>query len=161
MASLAALALSACGGAGPGARGPGPTAGRRTYTNPPSWAPPPGYTHAVATGGGRLLFLSGQVPLDARGQLVGGADFEAQARQVFENIKTVLASAGASFDDVVKMTYLVVGLDAAKVKTLRAVRDVYLPAGRRPASTLFGVPALFRDDVLLEVEATAELPAGR
>ncbi len=160
--SLAALALPACGGAKGAAAPPrAPTMSQRTYTNPASWAPPPGYTHAVTTGGGRLVFVSGQVPLDAGGQLVGGADFEAQARQAFENLKTVLAAAGSSFDDVVKMTYLVVGLDEAKVKGLRAIRDGFLSKERRPASTLLGVPALFRADVLVEIEAVAELPPGR
>ncbi|HEU4537694.1 MAG TPA: RidA family protein, partial [Polyangiaceae bacterium] len=108
-----------------------------------------------------LLFVSGQVPLDAAGQLVGRGDFDAQARQVFENLKTVLAEAGASFDDVVKMTYLVVNLDQARVLSLRSIRDGFLPKELRPASTLLGVQALFRADVLVEIEAVAELPAGR
>ncbi len=73
----------------------------------------------------------------------------------------MLAEAGASFADVVKMTYLVVNLEPAKVLSLRSIRDGFLPKERRPASTLFGVQALFREDVLIEIEAVAELPAGR
>lgn len=134
----------------------------RTYTNPTSWPAPPGYSHAVTTGGGRLIFVSGQVPLDTAGQLVGGTDFDSQAKQVFENLKTVLAAAGASFDDVIKMTYFVVGLDANRVKSLRAIREgVFSSKERRPASSLLGVQALFREDVLVEIEVIAELPAGR
>jgi 2-iminobutanoate/2-iminopropanoate deaminase len=164
MASFASLALAGCAANAGGANtvwAGGQAVSQRTYTNPSSWAPPPGYTHAVATGGGRLLFVSGQVPLDAAGRLVGGADFDAQAKQVFENLKTVLAEAGASFADVVKMTYLVVNLDPAKVLSLRSIRDGFLPKEGRPASTLLGVQALFREDVLVEIEAVAELPAGR
>lgn len=158
MASLAALTFPACGAASGAPRTKGPTMSQRTYTNPSSWPAPPGYTHAVSTGGGRLVFVSGQVPVDAAGRLVGGADFEAQARQVFENLKVVLAAAGASFDDVVKMTYFVVGLDEAKVKALRTIRDGVLAKDRRPASSLLGVQALVREDVLVEIEAVAELP---
>jgi 2-iminobutanoate/2-iminopropanoate deaminase len=164
MVSFAPLALAACdgGAASGGARAGGQPMKERAYSNPSSWAPPPGYSHAVTTGGGRLVFLSGQVPLDAAGQLVGGADFEAQTRQVFDNLKAVLAAAGASFDDVIKMTYFVVGVDANKVKGIRAIREGYFSSKeRRPASSLLGVQALFREDVLIEIEAIAELPPGR
>jgi enamine deaminase RidA (YjgF/YER057c/UK114 family) len=133
----------------------------RTYVHPASWTPAPGYTPAVAAGGGRLLFVSGQVALDTAGQLVGGDDFSAQAQQAFDNLKTVLSAAGASFDDVVKFTYYIVDLDQAKVKAVRALRDVILPRERRPASTLIGVQALVDEGMLIEIEAIAELPPGR
>ena len=133
----------------------------RLYVNPPAWATPPGYTHAVGSRGGRLLFVSGQVPVDAAGKLVGGADFKAQARQAFDNLGTVLAASGASYADVVKLTYFVVGLDGERLLALREVRDAVLPPERRPASSLLGVAALFRPDVLVEIEAVAELPPSR
>lgn len=133
----------------------------RTYTNPPQWPLPPNYTHAVATSGGRLLFISGQVPLDATGQLVGGTDFEAQARQALDNLETVLTAAGASMDDVVKVTYFVVGLDSAKLTALRSVLETAYAKERRPAASLLGVQSLFREGVLIEIEAVAELPPAR
>jgi enamine deaminase RidA (YjgF/YER057c/UK114 family) len=131
---------------------------RRVHVNPPDWPAPPGYSHAVVTGGGRLVVVSGQVPVDASGALVGGADFAAQARQAFENLGTVLAAAGADFGDVVKLTYFVVGVSPERVVALRSLRDGHLGAGPRPASSLVGVAGLFRPDVLVEIEAIAELP---
>ena len=60
------------------------------------------YTDAVRAG--NLLFVSGVVPVDADGKLVGGDDVVAQARQVFEGMRTVLGAAGCTFADVVKVT---------------------------------------------------------
>jgi reactive intermediate/imine deaminase len=130
---------------------------KKRIIQPAAWPTPPGYSHAVATAR-PLIFVSGQVPLDPAGALVGGDDFEAQTAQVFENLKTVLGGVGAGFADVVKMTTFVVGLDADRLATVRRVRDRYL-AEPRPASSLVGVAALFRPDVLIEIEAIAELPA--
>jgi len=131
---------------------------KRRIIQPAAWPTPPGYSHAVATAR-TLIFVSGQVPLDPSGALVGGDDFEAQTAQVFENLRAVLAGVGGSFDDIVKLTYFVVGLDAARLASVRRVRDRFLGDGPRPASSLLGVAALFRPDVLVEIEAIAELPA--
>ncbi len=94
-----------------------------------------------------------QVPLDSTGRLVGGSDFRAQARQVFENLRSGLQAAGASFGDVVKLTYYV--LDAKQLPMLREVRDQYVNTAAPPASSLVEVRGRFRDDVLLEVDAIA------
>ncbi|HET9001325.1 MAG TPA: RidA family protein, partial [bacterium] len=78
-----------------------------------------GYSHAAKAGG--LVFLAGQVAQDAEGAVVGRGDVEAQAVQVFENLKAVLASAGATFDDVVKMTTYTTSLAyRAKIAEVRA-----------------------------------------
>lgn len=130
----------------------------RTAIHPAGWPPPAGYSQAIATRGGRLLVISGQVPLDAAGNLVGGTDFQAQARQAFANLGRVLAAAGASYGDVVKLTYFVVGLDHDRLLAVRTARDEVLPHGDPPASSLLGVTALFRPDVMIEIEAIAELP---
>src|SRR3954452_6669695 len=50
-----------------------------------------------------IVFVSGQAPISPDGELVGDGDFEAQTRQVFENLQTVLADAGASLDGIVKI----------------------------------------------------------
>lgn len=123
----------------------------RQFINP--GPKPPGYSHAVAVSGGRTVYISGQIALNAAGSVVGVGDFKAQARQVFENLKTLLAASQASFADVVKINYYVVGLDAERLRMIREIRDEYLPADNRPASTLVGVQALVRPDLLLEVEA--------
>lgn len=121
---------------------------------PDGVAPGTGYTHVV-TGTGRLVAVSGQVALDERGEVVGEGDPAAQARQVFENLRRCLAAAGAGFEDVVKLTYFIT--DVAYLPAVRAVRDAYIDAERLPASTAVQVAALFRPELVLEVEALALL----
>ena len=118
------------------------------------------FTHVVRAG--RLVFVSGCVASDENGKTVGGTDIVAQTRQVHENIKRCLAAAGATFADVCKVTVFLRNVaDREKVNT---VRKEYFGA-HRPASTLVEISRLVRDDLLIEIEATAVLPddgkAGR
>jgi enamine deaminase RidA (YjgF/YER057c/UK114 family) len=113
-----------------------------------------GYSQVV-TGEGRLVVVSGQVAQDEDGQLVGPGDPEAQARQVFENLRRCLAEAGAGFADVVKLGIFV--LDIAYLPALRAARDEVIDTTRPPASTAVQVAGLFAPGYLLEVEAWALL----
>lgn len=124
------------------------------FVNPPTLSTPRGYSHVVEVpAGSRMLYLAGQVALDSTGGLVGAGDFRAQTVQVFENLRRALAAGGATFRDVVRLNYYVV--DASQLTALREVRDRYINTAAPPASTLLEVRRLFRDDVLLEVEATA------
>jgi len=123
-----------------------------TFTNPATVATPGGYTHLVEARGGRTLYLAGQVALDRERNVVGVGDFRAQAVQVFENLRAVLAAGGATFDDVVKMTMYVT--EMSELDALRAVRVEYL-GDARPANTLVQVVRLARPEFLLEVEAIA------
>jgi enamine deaminase RidA (YjgF/YER057c/UK114 family) len=124
------------------------------FLNPGSLPPSRGYTQVVEVPPGyRLVYLSGQVPLDSSGARQGGTDFRSQAEQVFENLRAGLAAVGADFDDVVKLNFYV--LDVRNLPALREVRDRYVNVAAPPASTLVQVSGLFRDDVLLEVEAIA------
>jgi reactive intermediate/imine deaminase len=116
---------------------------------------PNGYSHVVVAPADRIVFVSGQVPLDADGTLVGAGDAAAQARQVFENLSTALEAAGASWSNVVKLNFFV--RDVREMPAVRTIRDQYVDAGRAPASTLVEVSRLFRDDVLVEVDAVAVL----
>ena len=112
------------------------------------------YTQVVdVPPGHRLVYLSGQVPLDSTGALRGGSDFRSQAKQVFENLRSGLAAVGADFNNVVKLNFYVT--DVRNLPALREVRDRYVNVAAPPASTLVQVSGLFRDDVLLEVEAIA------
>jgi enamine deaminase RidA (YjgF/YER057c/UK114 family) len=79
------------------------------YVRPDGLPPVNGYSHAVAFTG-RMVVVSGQVPLDAQGRLVGQDDPAAQGRQVFENLRTALAAAGASMSQVVKLTVFLTDL---------------------------------------------------
>jgi enamine deaminase RidA (YjgF/YER057c/UK114 family) len=126
------------------------------HTNPPALSAPTGYTHVVVASGGRTVYISGQVALNERGEVVGDGDLEAQLRQVYENLKAALAAAGATFADVVKQTTYVVNFDAARDRpVIGRVRSQYLPASNPPASTLVGVQALANPALLVEVEAIA------
>ncbi|MFF7974915.1 Rid family hydrolase [Streptomyces sp. NPDC007905] len=128
---------------------------RRTLTHisaPAGVAPSDGYTHVV-TGPGRLAAVAGQMPFDEKGDLVGEGDPAAQARQIFENMRGCLAAAGLTFDDVIKLTYYVT--DIAHVPAVLAVRDEFIDPRRPPASTVVQVVALYRPDLLLEVDAFA------
>lgn len=114
-----------------------------------------GYSHAVSASGKTTIYVSGQVSYDAEGTMVGVGDFEAQARQVFANLKAVLKDAGATFSDVVKMTTYIVNYTPELRPTLAAVRAEFLPAKNPPASTLVGVQALALDGLMIEIEAIA------
>lgn len=128
-------------------------------TSVPNVAPPPGFAHAV-TVSGRLAFVSGQVALDADGQLVGPGDLAAQTAQALRNMNAILHSLSADWPDVVRFGWYL--LDAGSVQVIRDVRDEFIrpPLGERPnpASTLVQVAALFRPGFLVEVDAVVALP---
>lgn len=117
--------------------------------------PSDGYTHVV-TGPGRLIALAGQMPFSPEGEVVGEGDPAAQARQVFENMGRCLAAADATFDDVVRLNYYLT--DISQVPAILAVRDEFIDTTRPPSSTVVQVVALFRPDLLMEVDALAILP---
>ena len=112
------------------------------------------YTDAVRAGG--ILFVSGLVAVDERGELVGGDDVAAQARQVFANMRAVLDAAGCGFGDVVKVTVFLTDIDDRPL--VNPVRqEVFGDA--RPASTLVEVSALVIPGARIEVEAVALIPS--
>jgi enamine deaminase RidA (YjgF/YER057c/UK114 family) len=135
-----------------------PLSAQTEFLKPSGLAPAHGYTHAVVTKPGKLVFLAGQVANDPSGQLVGKGDLKAQTEQVFANLKTALAAAGAAFKDVVKITWNVKNYKPEDLPALRAIRDKYVNTAEPPASTLIGVASLFQDDYLLEVDAIAVVP---
>ena len=111
------------------------------------------YTDAVRAG--NLLFVSGIVAVDEKGALVGGEDVVAQARQVFENIRAILAAAGSGFEDVVKVVIYLTDIDdRPKINPVR--QTVF--GTTRPASTLVEVPRLAVPGAKIEVECVAVLP---
>lgn len=128
---------------------------RKQFIQPEGLSKPTTYTHVVSVQGGRTLFISGQVASNARGEIVGKGDLRAQTTQVFENLKTALAAAGGTWNDVVKINWYVVGFQPEMLPVLREVRAKYVNAAQPPASTLVGVTALANPDFLIEVEAVA------
>jgi enamine deaminase RidA (YjgF/YER057c/UK114 family) len=126
------------------------------YLKPEGLAPVTAYSHVVVATPGKIVFIAGQVALDKEGKLVGKDDLKAQATQVFENLKTALAAAGATFNDVVKINWYIKGYKPDVLPTLREVRSAYFNKNvPPPASTLVGVMSLAQDDYLIEVEAVA------
>ena len=127
--------------------------GRREYRIASQAEPISHFTDAVAAGG--LLFVSGVVAVDETRELVGGDDVVAQARKVFENMGNVLAAAGCSFADVVKVTIFLTDVnDRPLVNPVR--QEVF--GATRPASTLVEIPALVIPGAKIEVEAVALIP---
>lgn len=125
------------------------------FINPPAIHKPTGYTHAVKATGCQLVFISGQVALDAKGEIVGRDDFARQAEQVYRNMEEVLRASGAGFKEVIKINSYVVGLTLEKRNQLREARAKFMGPDNPPASTLVGVQALARPEFMLEVEAVA------
>jgi len=112
------------------------------------------YTDAVRAEG-PLLFVSGVVPVDGAGRLVGGDDVVAQARQVFSNLGSVLAAGGATLADVVKVTVFLTDVDdRARINVVR--QEAFGEA--RPASTLVEIAALAIPGARIEVDAVAVVP---
>jgi 2-iminobutanoate/2-iminopropanoate deaminase len=112
------------------------------------------FTDAVRAGD--LVFVSGVVAVDADGNLVGGDDVVAQARQVFENMRRVLGAAACSFEDVVKVTIFLTDVgDRPRINPLR--EEVF--GATRPASTLVEVSRLAIPGAKVEIEAVALIPS--
>jgi len=131
---------------------------RVRISNPDTVAKPAGtYSHVARASAGELLFIAGQVAVDASGKLVGVDDFEAQAEQVFANLGAVLRSEGADFRDVVQFTtYLVDSRDIPKLRRYRErVYAQIFPDGKYPPNTLLVVNRLASEDMRLEIAAIA------
>jgi reactive intermediate/imine deaminase len=108
------------------------------------------FSQAVRTG--NTIYVSGQVSMDRNGNVVGKGDMRAQARQTIENIRAILASAGATLDDVVKVTMYVT--DMSKADLAREVRAEYFTKNP-PASTGLEVKGLAHPDLMIEIESIA------
>lgn len=113
------------------------------------------YTDAVVAD--NLVFVSGVVAVDPEGNIVGNDDVVRQTEQIFYNIGVLLGSAGATFDDVVKVTLFLLRIDDREA--INTVRKRVFGASR-PASSLVEVSALAVPGALLEVEAIAVIDRG-
>jgi 2-iminobutanoate/2-iminopropanoate deaminase len=127
---------------------------RRAEIEAPGQAAPIShYAHAVRADG-PLLFVSGVIPVDGEGRLVGGGDVVEQARCVFANLAEVLAAGGADLTDVVKVTVFLT--DVGDRPRINPVREAAFGAVR-PASTLVEVSRLAIPGAKVEIEAVAVL----
>ncbi len=129
--------------------------------HPPDWAAPKGYSNGMlVTGGGPMLFIAGQVAWDAQQRMVGEGDFVAQFEQALKNVAAVLEHAGGRPEHVVRMTLYLTDCSAYldnQKETGAAYRAIM---GKHfPAMSAVGVAALIEPGAMLEIEATAVLPA--
>ncbi len=104
---------------------------------------------------GRTLYVSGLVATNEAGEVIGAGDVVEQTRQIFRNLKAILDAAGAKPADVAKVTIFM--RDVAQRPLINPIRQEFF-GPHRPASTLVEISRLVRDDLLLEIEAVAQLP---
>ncbi|HEX4252737.1 MAG TPA: RidA family protein [Pseudonocardia sp.] len=123
-------------------------------THDPDWYEP--YRISLAVRANGLIFVSGQAGIDESGETVPGG-FEAQARQVFTNLATVLGEAGATLADVAKVTIMVT--DMSHLDMIIKLRGEYFTEPY-PADTLLQVAGLARPDWVIEIDAVAVARAG-
>ena len=129
------------------------------HFNPPGiWQPFGAFAMGVALGEGRPVLLKGQVALDRNGDLVGRGDMAAQLRQVLDNVAAALAYVGGGLGDVVSLTQYTTDIEA--FMALGHVRTGYFSAPY-PVTTTLQVARLYDPDVLIEIQAVAEVPVDR
>jgi enamine deaminase RidA (YjgF/YER057c/UK114 family) len=127
----------------------------KRFVNPPGLKPLGMYSNVACARGGTVVFISGQVAVDSQGKIVGKGDVEAQAVQVFENLKLALQAAGGTFVDVLKLTIFIKNLTPEARKAVMGVRSRYISPANPPAATMIGIDRLVEDDLLVEIEAVA------
>lgn len=126
----------------------------KIQVDPVTWQEKLGFAQGwKVSGANTLVFVAGQVPISAEGEVVGAGDFEAQVRQTFVNMGNVLEQAGASFADVVKLTAFFT--DLGKLRDYSRVRDEFVNTAAPPASTAVEVSRLALPELMIEVEAIA------
>ncbi|MFI7388483.1 RidA family protein [Streptomyces sp. NPDC049813] len=125
------------------------------FIRPDGSPPVNGYSHAVAFTGA-MVAVSGQVPMDGGGNLVGREDAEAQVRQVYANLIAALRAAGSGLEHVVKLTVYLTDLD--DLDAFRKVRDEYQDTDNPPACSLVRVAGLVHPDFRVEIDALAVAP---
>ena len=124
----------------------------RTLRVPGLMEPISHFSDAVIAG--HTLYVSGLVATNEAGEVVGAGDVVEQTRQIFRNLKSILDAAGAKPADVAKVTIFM--RDVAQRPLINPIRQEFF-GPHRPASTLVEVSRLVRDDLLLEIEAVAQL----
>jgi enamine deaminase RidA (YjgF/YER057c/UK114 family) len=123
--------------------------------NPWTWQDKYGYSQAVeVTDAKRVIFCAGQTSVDSQGNPIHAGDMTAQLQQALDNLEAVLAEAGLTLRNVVRLNYYTTNVPAY-LQASAAVADRLSNAGCNAAGTLLGVAALFHPEIAIELEATA------
>ena len=127
---------------------------RSQISNPNLPAPMRGgaYSSGVEAPAGRTIYVSGQVSLDAEGNVVGEGDVKLQTETVLEHVKTVVEEAGGGMEDIVKVTVFIT--DMGLYDEIHEVRRRYFEEPF-PASSMVEVSALIDPRLIIEIEAVA------
>ena len=130
---------------------------RKVASNPKGVAGPLKgyYSNCVRIDSGPLLFIAGQIATDAKGQIVGVHDLRLQARQVLENIRTILRANGADMEDIVNVTVYVTDMRA--FEEIADIRLEYFP-NSGPASSIVEISRLALPELMIEISAVAVVP---
>ena len=128
----------------------------KTIINPPTLAPPVGFSHGVLVTGGRLLFLAGQTGSNIEGQIMAPGDLVAQYEQTLRNLQTVVETAGGKMQDITKLNIFIRDRDdyLAHLKSLGIVHRSFFGA-YYPAMALFEISRFFQNETLVEIEGFA------
>ena len=118
-----------------------------------SW--PDRYTFSPAVRSGNLLFISGTTAVDENNEVVGRGDIVAPTRYIFRKFERILASMGATFDNIVETTEYIINTDG--YKGTADVRREFFKHGF-PAATGVIVSGLLREGALIEISAVAMIP---
>lgn len=126
-----------------------------TPFNPWTWQDPLHFSQAVdVRNASRVVFLAGQTSVDPDGRALHPGDMAAQLEQAFDNLETVLAAAGLTLANVVRLNYYVTDMAAYHgARSVVAARLGLLAV--KPSGCLLGVNCLAQAELLVEIEATA------
>ena len=127
----------------------------REIINPKNVHWPFGYTHIAKVGD--TVHISGQLPLDQEGKIVGEGDMAVQTDKTYENLKKCLESVGATMRDIVMLRIFVTDLE--EFQKTAEVRTKYF-GKYRPATTGLEISRLYFPEAMIEVEATAVIGSG-
>jgi enamine deaminase RidA (YjgF/YER057c/UK114 family) len=126
-----------------------------TPINPWTWQDAYGFSQAVEVRNAtRTIYCAGQASVDEQGAPLHAGDMIAQLHRAVDNLETVLAAAGLTLKDVVRLNYYTTDVPGY-LKASAAVADRLRHAGCNAPGTLLGIAALFHPDILIELEATA------
>lgn len=131
--------------------------GKIEHINPAKMMQSPAFSQIITTtGNGKTIYIGGQNAVNAKGELIGKGDIQAQTKQIMENFKIGLEACGASFENLIKLNiYIVQGQSA--LAGFQAAQP-FLAGLKPPIITGIFVSGLAHPDYLVEVEGIAFIP---